>query len=722
MTAQTKEPKPLQSAASIAVGGSSSAPLVTRQSWRERWLPHNEWALLLVLAAEILVFGWLGDHFLTAGNFFEITRLAVAYGLIAFSMTFVIKTGGIDLSVGSIMAVVAVATGVLWENVGLNLWLAAGGGMLAGVLCGALNGWLITRLGILPLIVTLGTMSLFRGTANAITKGSHTFTGFSESFLELGQGYIGGVVPSQLPIFIVVFLALWTLMHGMPFGRRVAAIGFGEAGARYAGIDTGRTLRRVYMLSGLMAGLAAIIFIAQNGQAKADAGTGYELMAIAMTVLGGTAITGGRGTLHGTLLGLFVIIVLQNGLRLSGYDSNMANMLIGAILIGTILVDRSARRRKQIDVVKPTTANQSQTKNAKEFEMKNGQLIVLCVVILTAAGIVALSNRDLAGAIKSLAASGPGLAATSSPEATGKTGDRRLQVAMLPKTKTDPYFVSCKEGADTAAAALGVDLVWDGPTKGEPEKQNELVEAWITKGVDVICASVLNRDAIDGVLKKAMAKGIKVITWDADANPDARQYFVNQATSQGIGYTLADELARLCGNTGEYVIVSAGTTDANQNEWIKYITERMTEKHPDMTLKEIRYSDGQRDKAMTETRNMLNKYPELKGVMAIAAPAVPGAAEALKQAGRTDIKLTGLSVPSLCREYVHQNYIDSIILWNTVDLGYLTVHAAKALHEGRVTDGAIDFGRLANIRVGDGNIYLGEPFIFTKDNIGNFQF
>ena len=125
---------------------------------------------------------------------------------------------------------------------------------------------------------------------------------------------------------------------------------------------------------------------------------------------------------------------------------------------------------------------------------------------------------------------------------------------------------------------------------------------------------------------------------------------------------------------------------------------------------------------MTETRNMINKYPDLKGVMAIAAPAVPGAGEALKQAGRTDIRLTGLSVPSLCRTYVHDDVIDSIILWNTVDLGYLTVQAAKAVAEGRLEDGELDFGRLKKLAVGDGNIYLGQPFVFNKSNIDSFDF
>ncbi|MBT7162795.1 MAG: substrate-binding domain-containing protein [Victivallales bacterium] len=687
--------------------------LQTQQPWSQRWLPNNEWVLVFILAFEVVAFSITGDNFATTGNVFEITRLAVSYGLLAFSMTFVIKTGGIDLSVGSIVAIVAVITGVCWQQLGVNIWLASAIGIAAGTLCGGLNGLIVTRLGIPPLIVTLGTMSLFRGTADAITKGYTTYTGFDPAFLRLGQGYLWGVIPTQLPIFILVFLLLWTLMHRMRFGRHVAAIGFGEPGARYAGIPTRRVLLRVYMISGLMAGLAAIVFMAKNGQAKSDAGMGYEMMAIAMCVLGGTAITGGRGTLHGTLLGLFVIVVLQNGLRLSGQTTDTANMLTGVILIGAILVDRFSRKQMDHNKQEPT---------GKELDMKNNQLILLCASIILAACVVALSNRQLAKAIQ-----GMGMAPATTCDGTA-AGDGSIQeplrIALLPKTKTDPYFVSCKEGADAAAKELGVEFLWDGPTKGDPEKQNEIVEAWITKGVDVICASVLNRDAIDGVLKKARSKGIKVLTWDADANEDARDLFINQATSEGIGNTLADELAALCSESGPYVIISAGTTDANQNEWIVFIKARMADKYPKMDLLEIRYSEGERDKAMTETRNMLNKYPKLKGIMAIAAPAVPGAAEGLKQAGRSDIKLTGLSVPSLCKDYVHADFIDSIILWNTVDLGYLTVHAAKAAHEGKLSNKAatLDFGRLKGIAVGDGNVYLGKPFIFRKDNIDNFDF
>ena len=160
----------------------------------------------------------------------------------------------------------------------------------------------------------------------------------------------------------------------------------------------------------------------------------------------------------------------------------------------------------------------------------------------------------------------------------------RIQVAMMPKAKGDPYFVSCRQGAEEAAKELGVDLLWDGPTDLDPAKQNEVVEAWITKGVDVIAVSVENQAGISTVLRKAREKGIKVITWDADAEKDARDFLINQATPQGIGYTLTDEAARIMGNKGEFAIITASLSAANQNEWIKNIKARLAEKYPDMKL------------------------------------------------------------------------------------------------------------------------------------------
>jgi rhamnose transport system permease protein len=295
---------------------------------------------------------------------------------------------------------------------------------------------------------------------------------------------------------------------------------------------------------------------------------------------------------------------------------------------------------------------------------------------------------------------------------------------MMPKAKGDPYFVSCRKGAEEAARELGVDLVWDGPTDLDPAKQNEVVEAWITKGVDVIAVSVENQAGISTVLRKAREKGIKVITWDADAEKNARDFLINQATPQGIGNTLTDEVARIMHNKGEFAIVTASLSAANQNEWIKNIQARLAEKYPDLKLKAIQPSEGDRDRAFAETQTILKVHPNVKVIMAIAAPAVPGAAEAVKQSGRTDVKVTGLSLPNMNKPYVKAGVVDSVVLWNTVDLGYLTVYAANALGTGQLKRGDRELaaGRLGRIEVADDEVRLGAPFIFNKDNIDRFDF
>jgi rhamnose transport system substrate-binding protein len=303
-------------------------------------------------------------------------------------------------------------------------------------------------------------------------------------------------------------------------------------------------------------------------------------------------------------------------------------------------------------------------------------------------------------------------------------GGKKAVVALMPKAKGDPYFVSCKAGADEAAKELGVELLWDGPTDLDPAKQNEVVEAWITRGVDTIAVSVENKVGISTVLRKAKEKGIKVVTWDADAEKDARDFFINQATPQGIGYTLTDEAARITGGKGDFAIITASLSAANQNEWIKYIKERMAQKYPDMKLVAIQPSEGDRDRAFAETQTVLKVYPQVKLIMAIAAPAVPGAAEAVKQSGRADVKVTGLSLPNMCRPYIKEGVIDSIVLWNTVDLGYLTVYVSNALANDQLKAGdtSITAGRLGKIDVAGDEVRLGKPFIFNKENIDRFNF
>jgi rhamnose transport system permease protein len=314
-------------------------------AWREVVF-RFETLLVLVLLIEVAVFSATGANFATIGNLFEVLRLSTEIGLLALVMTPIILTGGIDLSVGSLLGLSAILFGKFWRDVGMPVWLAAICALAVGGAGGGLNAWLITRLKLPPLIVTLGSFSLFRGLAEAITRGVDNFTRFPESFLFLGQGYFfGGVrgespgIPAQLPIFILIAVIVWLLVHRTTFGRSWRAIGFAPEGARYAGVPVDRNVAFAYVLAGIASALAALVYVARVGQAKADAGTGYELLAITAVVLGGASIFGGVGTVYGTLLGVLVLATLKIGLTLSDQPSELAGILTGGLLLGVLTVE-----------------------------------------------------------------------------------------------------------------------------------------------------------------------------------------------------------------------------------------------------------------------------------------------------------------------------------------------------------------------------------------------
>jgi rhamnose transport system permease protein len=295
-------------------------------------LVRHESILLLVLILEWVYFNAVGRRFASYDNSCDILRHSVEIGLLALVMTPIILTGGIDLSVGSLLGLCAILFGKLWRDAHLPIPVAIVLTLCIGALAGGLNATLITLLRLPPLIVTLGTYSLFRGLAEAITHGVDTFTNFPSWFLFLGQERFLGV-PAQAPIFVLVLIVIWLLVHRTTFGRSFRAIGFSPEGTRYAGIPVERRIALAYILAGVVAALAAIIYTARLGQAKADAGTGYELYAITAVVLGGTSIFGGIGSVHGTILGVAAIAVLSNGLVHAHQPRELAGILTGVLLL-----------------------------------------------------------------------------------------------------------------------------------------------------------------------------------------------------------------------------------------------------------------------------------------------------------------------------------------------------------------------------------------------------
>jgi rhamnose transport system permease protein len=329
---------------------------------------RHETVLLSVIVLEVVLFNALGQRFLTGGNIANIFRHSVEIGLLALAMTPVILTGGIDLSVGSMIGLCAVLFGMMVNTLGLDPWLAGLAAIGMGALGGGVNAVLITRLNLPPLIVTLGTFSLFRGLAEALTKGSVAYSGFPQSFLALGNSSIAGI-PTQLWVFLAVASGIWLLVHQTTLGRSFRAIGFSAEGARYAGIPVARNTSLAYIIAGAVAGLAAVILVSRLGEARANAGIGYELLAITAVVLGGVSIFGGSGSVAGTLLGWVSLAVLNNGLtRISEYRifdhavSSVARelsgmltgfLLVAALALGTLmkmLADRRALRQSLAEI------------------------------------------------------------------------------------------------------------------------------------------------------------------------------------------------------------------------------------------------------------------------------------------------------------------------------------------------------------------------------------
>jgi rhamnose transport system permease protein len=288
------------------------------------------------------VLSFQSDRFFTVANLLNQGRLMTEIGLIAIAMTFVIATGGIDLSVGSILGLVAILTGVLWQNVGLPLPLAVVGAIAAGTLAGLGNGIIITRFGVPPLIATLATLALYRGLAEGISQ-ARSVRGYPDWFYVLGQGEVLGV-PTQLWILFLAAILASILLAYTRWGRTVYAIGSNEVASRFSGLSVERTKLALYAASGFAASVAAVIFVSRVSTTRSDMGTGIELDAITAVVLGGTSIFGGRGTILGTVIGLCLIQALKNGLSLAGVKGDGTIMLIGAVLILAILASNIFER------------------------------------------------------------------------------------------------------------------------------------------------------------------------------------------------------------------------------------------------------------------------------------------------------------------------------------------------------------------------------------------
>ncbi|KRK74244.1 ABC transporter permease subunit [Lacticaseibacillus nasuensis] len=296
---------------------------------------------LLALIVLIILVTVLSPGFMAPANLLNLLRQVSINAVIAFGMTFVILTGGIDLSVGSILALSGAVTASMIAN-GVSPAIALLGGMLLGAVFGLLNGILIAYGKAAPFIATLATMTIFRGATYVFTNGNPiTGAKINDSFLFqfMGRGYLFGI-PFPIIIMAVVYVILFVLLHKTAFGRKTYALGGNETAAYIAGVKTKLVTMIIYTISGLMASIAGIILTSRLSSAQPDAGTSYEMDAIAAVVLGGTSLAGGKGRIFGTLIGALIIGTLNNGMNLLGISSFYQQIVKGVVILIAVLLDR----------------------------------------------------------------------------------------------------------------------------------------------------------------------------------------------------------------------------------------------------------------------------------------------------------------------------------------------------------------------------------------------
>ncbi|WP_435258251.1 ABC transporter permease [Thioclava sp. FR2] len=308
-----------------------------------RALKSWEAILVAVFIAVFILNSFLSPYFLNAWNLSDATFNFTEKALIAFAMAMLIIAGEIDLSVASIIALASTAMGMAM-TAGAAVPVIVLVGLLTGLICGAVNGFLVAGLGLPSIVVTIGTMSIFRGIA-FIVLGDKAFTGYPSDFAYFGQGYVWWVISFELVLFAICALLYWAILHRSTFGRAVFAIGNNATAAQFSGIRVQRVRFILFLLTGIMSGLAAVCLTSRLGSTRPSIATGWELEVVTMVVLGGVNILGGSGSIPGVVLAALIMGMVTFGFGLLNVPGIVMSIFLGVLLIGVIALPRLLRRK-----------------------------------------------------------------------------------------------------------------------------------------------------------------------------------------------------------------------------------------------------------------------------------------------------------------------------------------------------------------------------------------
>ena len=592
----------------------------------------------------------LTPTFLTPGNLTNVLLQSAITSVLAVGMTFVILTAGIDLGVGSVLALCGVMVGhalLVW-NLPLILGLLIA--LAVGSVCGLINGVLITKGKLPPFIATLGMMSAARGMAYVVS-GGRPYSGYGESypaFLSISNAAV------MIFLMFAVFGLAWFLLRSTTFGRAVYAIGGNEEAAWLSGIPTDRILIQVYVLCGFLSGLAAVMQTSRLDSANANAGIMFELNAIAAVVIGGTSLMGGAGSVMGTLGGALIISVLNNGLNLLNVNPNVQPLVLGAVIVLAVLLD------------------QWKTQLSAKFNSmwtRSPALVGAVTTVLVAAVLGGAWNYRMA---ESQAAA-----------------DHKYQIAVVLKTLNNPFWVEMQEAVEKEAPTHGVGLIIQAPPQEtDVERQTQIVENMISKQVDAIILAPCGGKELVGVVKDANDAGIPIFIVDSKLDQDvvdsqgARfDSFIGSDNFKG-GQLAGERLAQELDGQGNVAILEGITghesTDARRDGFRDAIT-----KYPGITIVTAQPGNADQEKAFAVTQNMFQADPNIQGVFCCNDVMAMGCVRALQGMNRKDVLVVGFDASDDGRAAIKKGTMLASVAQYPGEMGRIALLKAVEKLEGK---------------------------------------
>ncbi|GAA2346808.1 substrate-binding domain-containing protein [Saccharopolyspora halophila] len=605
------------------------------------------------LVVLVVLLSLLSPDFLTPNNLLNVGVQASVVAILAFGLTFVIVSGGIDLSVGSVAGLAGIVAGWAANSLGLPLWLAIPIGLGSGALAGLASGALVTAGRVPPFIATLAMLSVARGLALVVADGRPiSMDGWIG---RIGSGELFGVLPYPVLIMLVIGLLTAFVLRRTYAGRAMYAIGGNAEAARLSGIKVTRQKLLVYALSGLFAAVAGILLAARLASAQPEAGTGYELDAIAAVVIGGASLAGGVGSALGTFVGALVLAVLRNGLNLLDVSAFWQQVVIGLVIAAAVLFDTLRQRRRsgrRTPVLRTPAVRRA--------------IAAGTALIVVAAGWAVYQRQQAAD--------------------TGKP-----EIAMSVSTLNNPFFVDLRAGAEAEADRLGVDLRVTDASEDSSQQANAVQNA-IAQNSDAIIVNPVDSDAIVPSVKAANEAGIPLV--GVDRAPSAGTVVTTVASDNVEGGRMAARSLVEQVGSGPVAVLEGEPGTSAARERGKGFTEEIA-KHPQIEVVASQPADFDRTKALDTMQNILQAHPDVRGVFAANDEMALGAVKALGARAGEDVKVVGFDGTPEGLTAVESGQINADIAQQPKLLGKAAVQ--KAVEAARTGD--IGPGETTNIPV-----------------------